>query len=826
MARAQIDYGIDLGTTNSAICRMEGGVPTIKKTDTQKDTMPSCVAFTRKKGVRAGDSAFNDLKTDRKRRASGDAQEANAFIEFKRTMGTDTQYPSSHMGRAFSSEELSAEVLKALKSFIQDEVVTAAVVTVPAKFTANQKNATLEAARMAGLAKCELLQEPIAAAMAYGISSQEKAGRWVVFDFGGGTFDAALLKVEDGIMQVSDTAGDNYLGGKNLDEAVVEHFILPYLRREYSLEGTFADKTRLNALRELVKGYAEEFKNQLSFRDSYDLISNLGELGEDEDGEDMELDLTLTQSQLFEVLRPLFQKAVDITRELVQRNGLKGSDISSLILVGGPTHSPLIRSMLQEQITPNVKTDADPMTVVAEGAALYASSIKNEGAAAQVEVGTVKFDLDYEATSVDSSVWMSVKLADGAATPVMLELLRGDGAWGSDRVRIDAKGDVVELSLVEGRANGFRLRCFDGQGNQLPCFPEEISIIQGSKIGAAPLPYNIAIARWDAEKEQQVIAFVQGLEKNKPLPAVGTRNGLKTTAQLRPGVGSDIVKVPIYQAEENSEGHLASLYEYVADVIVTGEEVGRLVPAGSSVDLTLKVDSSEMMELEMYFIETDETVTKQLDTSKKQSVQEASMLVQQLLRDADRELLRLERAGVDTARVREELERARAEVGRSSEPKAALQHVKEVMRSVQHLDSSSSWDQVEGELKTAFDRLEQAVQKKGGAEIAANHRELKAKAEQAMHRKDVQLAKELIEMAIQMEFNLTRREKFLGLLFYMDQDFNTIPWSDAGRARQLINRAMQMATSGESEEQLMACIAEAYRLIPQGSGPDASGLLS
>lgn len=141
---------------------------------------------------------------------------SNTYVEFKRTMATDTQYPCANLNKSFSSEELSAEVLKTLKSFVTDETFNSVVITVPAKFTVNQKTATMEAAKMAGFKHCELLQEPIAASMAYGVSSDEKNGTWMVFDFGGGTFDAALLKVEDGIMQVFDTEGDNYLGGKEL----------------------------------------------------------------------------------------------------------------------------------------------------------------------------------------------------------------------------------------------------------------------------------------------------------------------------------------------------------------------------------------------------------------------------------------------------------------------------------------------------------------------------------------------------------------------------------------------------------------------------------
>ena len=376
MARNKIDYGIDLGTTNSAICRMEKGEPVVIKTDVLKDTMPSCISVNKKGSIKAGDSAYNTMKQDKRRATkSWHKGASNTYVEFKRTMATDTQYPCANLNKSFFSEELSAEVLKTLKSFVTDETFSSIVITVPAKFTVNQKTATMEAAKMAGFKHCELLQEPIAASMAYGVSSDEKNGTWMVFDFGGGTFDAALLKVEDGIMQVFDTEGDNYLGGKNLDYAIVDNIIIPYLQENYAIDGYLQDEEKKEVLRDAMKTYAEDAKNQLSFKDHEDIISNLGDLGEDEDGEEIELDLTLTQAQAFDMMRPYFQKAVDICKNLIQRNNLNGSQITKLILVGGPTHSPLIRQMLREQVTQNVDTSIDPMTAVATGAALYLSLI-------------------------------------------------------------------------------------------------------------------------------------------------------------------------------------------------------------------------------------------------------------------------------------------------------------------------------------------------------------------------------------------------------------------------------------------------------------------
>ena len=625
MARNKIDYGIDLGTTNSAICRMEKGEPVVIKTDVLKDTMPSCISVNKKGSIKAGDSAYNTMKQDKRRATkSWHKGASNTYVEFKRTMATDTQYPCANLNKSFFSEELSAEVLKTLKSFVTDETFSSIVITVPAKFTVNQKTATMEAAKMAGFKHCELLQEPIAASMAYGVSSDEKNGTWMVFDFGGGTFDAALLKVEDGIMQVFDTEGDNYLGGKNLDYAIVDNIIIPYLQENYAIDGYLQDEEKKEVLRDAMKTYAEDAKNQLSFKDHEDIISNLGDLGEDEDGEEIELDLTLTQAQAFDMMRPYFQKAVDICKNLIQRNNLNGSQITKLILVGGPTHSPLIRQMLREQVTQNVDTSIDPMTAVATGAALYASTLDAEVSDDEIKVGTVKLDVSYESTTVEMTEYVPVCLTDGSAfNKVLVEFVRGDKAWASGKIEINSNGDVVELNLLEGKANSFNISCYDGKGNSLPCFPNEITIIQGSVVGAAPLPYNIGIATWNEDKKRGVFRMAKGLEKNKPLPATGVINDLRTTNQLRPGLSSDVLIVPIHQVDDfaEAEGKSASLYEHVADVVITGDDVDTLIPADSLVDVTLKVDSSEQMKLEVHFLATDFTVEKVLDTSKKHTME-------------------------------------------------------------------------------------------------------------------------------------------------------------------------------------------------------------
>lgn len=827
MARIKIDYGIDLGTTNSAICRMEKGEPRIQKIEVTDDTMPSCVSVNKKGTLRIGASAYSAMQSDKQRATKSWKEEAsNAYTEFKRTMGTDTLYPCTNLDKNFTSEELSSEVLKTLKSFVTDEIINSAVITVPAKFTVNQKTATLEAAKMAGIKRCELLQEPIAASMAFGLATDEKDGLWMVFDFGGGTFDAALLRVEDGIMQVFDTEGDNFLGGKDLDYAVVDEIIIPYLKENYAISSILADEKKKKVLRDAMKTYAEDVKNQLSFKDHEDIISNLGELGEDEDGEEIVLDLTVTQEDAFAVMRPYFQKAVDICKNLLQRNNLTGAKLNKLILVGGPTHSPLIRRMLKEQITPNVDTSIDPMTAVATGAALYASTLDNEVNEDEIQIGTIKLEMGYESTSVETTEWVSVKLADNSSlSKVWVELVRADKAWSSGKTEVDSTGNVIETNLVEGKPNSFSVLAYDDRGNAIPCFPSEITIIQGSKVGSATLIYNFGIAIWDNNKKRGVFRMAKGLEKNKLLPAVGIVNDLKTSKQLRPGVVDDVLTIPIYQVDDFSEaeGKTASLYEHVADVVVTGDDVVCLIPADSVVDVTLKADSSERMKLEVHFFASDFTVEKVLDTNKKQSASDDE--IQKGLNDAEISLRRLETENISTSELQTQFDSVKKEFANSSEKKAVLQHLKEVLRGIERLDSSTEWQRIEKNLREEFERLERAQSDLGNDKTAQLVEQLRTQTDKVIRDKDVRMGHELLEQISALFVHLTMVYQCMGLIQDCHRRFGGIRWKDSSRARQLINKGLEEMNGQPTVEKLHPIACSLIELMPDDEAANASGLL-
>ncbi len=833
MVRIKIDYGIDLGTTNSAICRMEKGQPVIKKIEVTDDTMPSCVFFNRRGGTVVGASAYRSMKSDKKSATkSWKIEDSNTYVEFKRTMGTDKVYHSKNMENKglkadYTSEELSAEVLKALKSFVTDETFRSVVITVPAKFTVNQKTATKQAAKLAGFEHCELLQEPIAASMAYGLSSDQKNGYWMVFDFGGGTFDAALLKVEDGIMQVFDTEGDNYLGGKNLDYAIVDEIIIPYLRENYAVDSILNDENRKEVLRDAMKTYAEDLKNKLSFQDKEDIISNLGELGEDEEGEEIELDLTVTQEQAFAAMRPLFQKAVDICKTLLERNSMRGSQLDKIILVGGPTHSPHIRQMLREQITENVDTSIDPMTAVASGAALFASTLDADVKNDDVEVGTIRLNVGYESTSVEITEWVSIQLdkaSTGANCPnkVFVELVSSDNTWSSGKTEIDTNGNVVEAHLQEGKANSFSILTYDEQGTALDCFPNEITIIQGSKVGAAPLPYFIGIEIWDEDKKKLVFQPIEGLEKNKPLPATGALNNLKTTSQLRPGNVSDSLIIPVYQADECEEGTSSKLYEYVANVVIDGGDVNQLIQEDANVDLTIKADSSEMMTIEAYFPSLDLTITKELKTDKKQSLDDAKKTIADNFAEAERNISKLEKQGIDTSDLRSKLQEVKTEDSNNTETKMVLQHQKEVMREIEKRDSESEFDRVEKELKRVFKMTEEDQKKYGSFQTGQVLDQLRGIVDEAIAKRDVKLAKDALDQVQALDYKLALVEYFVAWIGSWNKRFDSIVWKDRARARQLINSAIGIINDSPTTENLKPYIEQLVALLPPNDVPESA----
>ena len=829
MARTKIDYGIDLGTTNSAISRIESGEAKIIKVNGLDDTMPSCIAYN-KKGVLAGKKAFAVYRSEQEASLSKDI-ETNAFIEFKRTMGTDKKYFSSNLDKDLSSEELSAEVLKTLKSFVTDEAVNAVVITVPAAFKNNQIDATRRAAKLAGFEHAEVLQEPVAAAMTYGLDNKKKDGFWLVFDFGGGTFDAALLKVEDGIMKVTDTEGDNYLGGKNLDLAIVDEIIIPHIQKNFSIDDILDDDNKKSKYREALKSFAEELKNELSFKSEFNLYKEEG-AGTDDEGEDIEIDLTITQSDLEKVLTPVFQKAVDISKKLLERNNLKGSSLDSLILVGGPTFSPIIRKMLEKQIC-KPDTSVDPMTVVSKGAALYAStvSISEEIKEQTRDKSKIQIEIGHEASTVELEEFVTLKIltdkTEGTIpNKVFAEITRSDKAWSSGKVEINAIGEVIETQLIEGKTNGFEVSLFDDKGNILESEPKEFTIIQG--IGGLNSMQGLTL-NWGIEikkRETGKIEFkqVSGLEQNKSLPATGTANGLKTQKQIRPGMDSDFIKIPLYQGEHGADGTRAIYNEHVYDIIISGADLPALLPENSDVDLMINIDKSQKVSIQAYFPYLDHTAEIEVPTDTVQTVE--TKWLSNEIRKAKGSIEELKDEGVNNDKV-QKIENDIAELERKFDnskndvdgKQEVLTNLRKTLKTIDELNETTEWPKLEEELKEEFYRLEKANKDLGNDRSTQIVNQLQNQLEEVLKTQDIKLGKALAEEIHSVFFQLTLVYQLINFIRQHNQNFGSYHWEDSNRARQLLNEGLQQIGENPTTEDLHPIVIDLINLLPDTERP-------
>ncbi|MGH3752366.1 MAG: molecular chaperone DnaK [Pseudonocardiaceae bacterium] len=359
MARA---VGIDLGTTNSVVSVLEGGEPTVVANSEGARTTPSVVAFAKNGEVLTGQSAKNQAVTNVDR----------TIRSVKRHMGTD--WSTTVDGKKYTAQEISARVLMKLKRDAESylgEDVTDAVITVPAYFEDAQRQATKEAGQIAGLNVLRIVNEPTAAALAYGLDKGEKEQTILVFDLGGGTFDVSLLEIGEGVVEVRATSGDNHLGGDDWDQRIID-WLVEKFRATQGID-LKKDKMALQRLREA----AEKAKIELSSSSSATL--NLPYITVDSDKNPLFLDETLSRAEFQRITADLLDRCRAPFRNVIKDASISIGQIDHVVLVGGSTRMPAVHDLVKELTggkEPN--KGVNPDEVVAVGAALQAGVLKGE----------------------------------------------------------------------------------------------------------------------------------------------------------------------------------------------------------------------------------------------------------------------------------------------------------------------------------------------------------------------------------------------------------------------------------------------------------------
>jgi molecular chaperone DnaK len=374
--------GIDLGTTNSCMATLEGGEPTVIPNAEGGRTTPSVVAFTkdgqrlvgapaRRQQVTNPENTVFSIKRFMGRKYS-EVTEEMTIVPYKVVEGPNGDVRVQAGGKEYAPEEISAMILQKLKSDAEaylGETVNDAVITVPAYFNNAQREATKTAGSIAGLNVVRIINEPTAAALAYGLDKEGADQTILVFDLGGGTFDVSVLELGEGVFEVKSTNGDNHLGGDNFDKAIVDWMVAEFMRDQ----GIDLSKDPM-ALQRLYEA-AEKAKIELSSTMTTQI--NLPFITATQEGP-KHLDLQLTRAKLEELTHDLIERTVGPTRKALEDAGLTASDIDHVILVGGMTRMPAVQAKVKEVVGKDPHKGVNPDEVVAIGAAIQGGVLKGE----------------------------------------------------------------------------------------------------------------------------------------------------------------------------------------------------------------------------------------------------------------------------------------------------------------------------------------------------------------------------------------------------------------------------------------------------------------
>jgi len=352
--------GIDLGTTNSCVSVMEGGEAVVIPNAEGDRTTPSVVAFTKNGERLVGQIAKRQAVTNPE----------NTVISIKRDMGTNKKVTIN--GEEFTPQEISAMILQKLKTDAENylgQKVTEAVITVPAYFSDSQRQATKDAGKIAGLNVLRIINEPTAAALAYGVDKENKEQKVLIYDLGGGTFDVSILEIGDGVFEVLATSGNNKLGGDDFDEKIIEYLVSEF-KKEQGI-----DLSKDNMAMQRLKEAAENAKKELS--QAGQTTINLPFITADANGP-KHMNITLTRAKFEELIRPLVEKTLEPVNQALKDAKLSSSDIDQVLLVGGSTRVPLVQEEVKKITGKEPHKGINPDECVSLGASIQGGVLSGE----------------------------------------------------------------------------------------------------------------------------------------------------------------------------------------------------------------------------------------------------------------------------------------------------------------------------------------------------------------------------------------------------------------------------------------------------------------
>ncbi|MDD3181792.1 MAG: Hsp70 family protein [Alphaproteobacteria bacterium] len=542
--------GIDLGTSNSVIAGVHEGAAQVFHPADGGEVLPSAI-YIDKRGHRLyGRRAYDQARMSPESVACG----------FKRLMGSAT--PIDVAGLTMSPEECSAEIIRQLVGQVTTELgidtFSGVMISIPASFNQMQSEATLRAAKLAGLDKVDLVQEPVAAALA-AMADAKRSGKFLIYDLGGGTFDVALVESQHGKIKILAQAGVNMLGGRDFDRMIVSEAIRPWLLANFDLPENFLRDRQYSRLARMAHLAAERAKIELTTQEEAAVFASDEEVRlTDESETEIFLDAPVTRSQFEELIRESIQHTIDLIRRLLEENEVAPADIDRIVFVGGPSRIPLVRRMVTDALGIVADLKVNPMTAVAEGAAYYCESRQWANTAGVEEApqeseakptdGHIEMaeepdlSFDYESRTADDKVTITVHVAKDSAGRRIRLMTEG---WDSGMLPLSDNLSIEAPLQIIGE-NIFEAHIMDNDGGKLEDHAEKLNITRlvATTIDV-PATQTIAVkVRKAVESEDNSFDIL--VKKGDTLPASGQLK-LRSGTNLKGGapgyIGFEVFQV-------------------------------------------------------------------------------------------------------------------------------------------------------------------------------------------------------------------------------------------------------------------------------------------
>lgn len=655
------DCGIDLGTTNSclAIPDNDHGFEIIDNQADRMSVTPSAVLINGKGRMLIGQRAYNSQKVE------------DLAIQFKRQMGLSKMIHFASADADKMPEELSSEILKQLRSDAEtrlNRTIENVVITVPAAFKTLQSEATNKAGKLAGFKNIILLQEPIAAAVAYGAKPDSKDKHWMVFDYGGGTLDVAIISTLDNRLTVENSEGDNYFGGSDIDRILFREVVLKKLKVDgYHVDELFDESTSSGkSMARKIQLDCERCKIELSNKDT--AILEIFDIDDDE-GNPIEFECEITRAELEALIADTVERSIVIAKKALAGADVKPEQLDKILLVGGSTFIPLVRQRLAEEFGVSLDSSLNPMTVVAAGAAIYASTsvIDVEEEVELTSANHAIINLTYDPISSDETVNVIGKIAN--ISDVSIAKVKIDCAinkdfsgvcWTSGWMELlDQYTGIfdVDVLLQKGVLNHFRVSACDASGNEIVIENPYFDIKHNEtvlKMSAPPATMSIGVQIKEPKTGYDVLYHV--IKKNSPLPAQDDRT-FKLSRDIDP-MRDDCITIKIWEGEntQNPEANFPA-----GAITVQSSAMDRMIPKGTEIELTIVADENRNIRVSGYIPDFDFIIPEEtLRAEAKVDLEERMESVDKKIQQSEVSIQNLKSQGVDVSGLEAELDEIKA----------------------------------------------------------------------------------------------------------------------------------------------------------------------